>query len=600
MLEDFDSELERTWDEVIQKSFDEDDRPAAIDIQRHPLIEAVIQGNVSSVREMISNGQNVNEVVQGLGTPLIWAAIQGHDDIVHELLEAGADADLNEYSDVNARENAIVLHIGLVESLQEELATTTLDSVNESLVCRAICEHRRIIGRLQGRYDDFTSYGNTALMYAAMNGHGSIVRDLLLVGADVNMLGSDGLSAVWYAAIFRHVDVLKDLICAGAMVGGSSSMLHVLPFIPGSIGWIAAFLRTLPAQLAWPPIPKLLRAIQCIRLFLRMINCVPVPRLEARNSPNDAAQLRELLFMVDARTDRTFLKVALQRNNKSGSWSSGYDATWGNILTRTWYYTNQYYAISPIRDDYLFTQTGNWILGNHDEEVFKSPELENEDHLISLQPLIMEPHESDNYNEITGLLEKPENLDLLARKSAEERRTWFRGFLVADRPLELCESRVPESEPVERALRFFMAKAEIRGLERQFAEEARRVFYEENTIVVWSGVLESFLEGSYGDNASDIPVCDLVRQTTIKFISYVEVFEFLEDIIRKHRPFMQGVSLKVETDRARHGTAPGKLRMLCVIVKILLFVLYLLIAWMVLSLVRLTQWIGSMLIGRHT
>ncbi|KFG77525.1 ankyrin repeat domain protein 17 isoform a [Metarhizium anisopliae] len=450
MLEDFDSELERTWDEVIQKSFDEDERPAAIDIQRHPLIEAVIQGNVSSVREMISNGQNVNEVVQGLGTPLIWAAIQGHDDIVHELLEAGADADLNEYSDVNARENAIVLHIGLVESLQEELATTTLDSVNESLVCRAICEHRRIIGRLQGRYDDFTSYGNTALMYAAMNGHGSIVRDLLLVGADVNMLGSDGLSAV-----------------------------------------------------------------------------------------------------------------------------------------------------CPIRDDYLFTQTGNWILGNHDE-VFKSPELENEDHLISLQPLIMEPHESDNYNEITGLLEKPENLDLLARKSAEERRTWFRGFLVADRPLELCESRVPESEPVERALRFFMAKAEIRGLERQFAEEARRVFYEENTIVVWSGVLESFLEGSYGDNASDIPVCDLVRQTTIKFISYVEVFEFLEDIIRKHRPFMQGVSLKVETDRARHGTAPGKLRMLCVIVKILLFVLYLLIAWMVLSLVRLTQWIGSMLIGRHT
>lgn len=343
MLEDFDSELERTWDEVIQKSFDEDERPAAIDIQRHPLIEAVIQGNVSSVREMISNGQNVNEVVQGLGTPLIWAAIQGHDDIVHELLEAGADADLNEYSDVNARENAIVLHIGLVESLQEELATTTLDSVNESLVCRAICEHRRIIGRLQGRYDDFTSYGNTALMYAAMNGHGSIVRDLLLVGADVNMLGSDGLSAVWYAAIFRHVDVLKDLICAGAMVGGSSSMLHVLPFIPGSIGWIAAFLvgfdnvsagkqnpcnairdrglrrmmrrfprllkqniqRTLPAQLAWPPIPKLLRAIQCIRLFRRMINCVPVPRLEARNSPNDAAQLRELLFMVDARTDST-------------------------------------------------------------------------------------------------------------------------------------------------------------------------------------------------------------------------------------------------------------------------------------------------------
>lgn len=52
----------------------------------------------------------------------------------------------------------------------------------------------------------------------------------------------------------------------------------------------------------------------------------------------------------------------------------------------------------------------------------------------------MEPYESANHIEVTNLLEKPEKLDLLARKSVEERRTWFRGYLVANKPLELWQS----------------------------------------------------------------------------------------------------------------------------------------------------------------
>lgn len=149
---------------------------------------------------------------------------------------------------------------------------------------------------------------------------------------------------------------------------------------------------------------------------------------------------------------------------------------------------------------------------------------------------------------------------------------------------------------MERALRFFMAKAEIGELEKRFAEEARQVFYEENTIVVWSEVVQGFLEGSYGDKASGIPVCNLVRQTTIKFTSYVELFEFIAETVRNFH-FTHSVTLKVETDGRGHGTAPGKLRILCVILKMLLLVLYLIISRVVLDCVRPMEWMGSLLIG---
>jgi hypothetical protein len=262
--------------------------------------------------------------------------------------------------------------------------------------------------------------------------------------------------------------------------------------------------------------------------------------------------------------------------------------------------TNQRYTISPIRGISPNVQASQSTFGNRDVELFKSPRCMNEEHQIPAQSVNMQPHRSDNYYGLIDFLEQRGNFDLLARKSAEERRTWFGEYLVADEPLELCESQASEPKLVERALRTFMSRADNGELERQFAEEARQVFYEGNTFVVWSGILERFLRGSYGDETSRIPVCELVRTMTMKFTSYVEIFEFLEQAVRKRRRLTRSVPVEVDYDRARHGTSPGMLRTLRVVLKILQIILYYIIKQMFLSFVRSLVWIGKRLTGRYT
>ena len=55
------------------------------------LMQAVEADKVATVRRLIADGVNVNELDAGGGAPLVMAAYLGHTEIVRLLLEAGAD-----------------------------------------------------------------------------------------------------------------------------------------------------------------------------------------------------------------------------------------------------------------------------------------------------------------------------------------------------------------------------------------------------------------------------------------------------------------------------------------------------------------------------
>ena len=58
----------------------------------YPLHVAAAQGNVPQVRNLIRAGYPINEQDdQALATPLHYAAINGHGDVIRALLELGAD-----------------------------------------------------------------------------------------------------------------------------------------------------------------------------------------------------------------------------------------------------------------------------------------------------------------------------------------------------------------------------------------------------------------------------------------------------------------------------------------------------------------------------
>jgi ankyrin repeat protein len=136
-----------------------------------PLMAAARAGSVPAVRLLLARGVDVNaaETFQKT-TALMWAAAEGHREVVDVLLEAGADPNRQAHvTSLTQRHNA-----------------------------------------------DHPTGGFTALMLAARNGHEEMVRQLVARGADVNLKNGDGASAAMIAIYNDRFDVAATLLGLGS------------------------------------------------------------------------------------------------------------------------------------------------------------------------------------------------------------------------------------------------------------------------------------------------------------------------------------------------------------------------------------------------
>lgn len=157
-----------------------------------PLIEAVREGGVDSVRSILDKGGDVNASGPDGTTPLHWAAHLGSDSIVKLLLDAKAAADApNRYG------------------------VRPLLLASESGSATVI----RLL--LDGGADPNAANpaGETPLMLASRSGSIESVRLLLAKRADVNAREAlRGQTALMWAAAEGHQPVIEALIAAGAEV----------------------------------------------------------------------------------------------------------------------------------------------------------------------------------------------------------------------------------------------------------------------------------------------------------------------------------------------------------------------------------------------
>ena len=153
---------------------------------------AAYQDDLETARLLVRAGANVKAANRYGITPLTLACTNGNAALVEMLLESGADANAT----LPGGETALMTaaRVGTLASVKALLARGAhVDAKDE----------RR---------------GQTALMWAAAEGHAHVVQMLIEVGADFRARLTSGFTPLLFAAREGHLDVVRVLLKAGADV----------------------------------------------------------------------------------------------------------------------------------------------------------------------------------------------------------------------------------------------------------------------------------------------------------------------------------------------------------------------------------------------
>jgi ankyrin repeat protein len=128
-------------------------------------------------------------------TPLIWAAIQGHEEVATLLLQRGGDVEArNNNGDTALMWASVMGHKGVVELLLDRGANADLAEAGS---------------------------GVTALMAAAAEGHADVAQVLMEKGAAINARDRNGNTALTHASVRGHSEVVDLLLAEGATFNGT-------------------------------------------------------------------------------------------------------------------------------------------------------------------------------------------------------------------------------------------------------------------------------------------------------------------------------------------------------------------------------------------
>lgn len=181
---------------------------------------ACYQGHYAIAELLLTNGADCNSVNCGGNTPLIWAASNGHNEIVR-LLTAQPTIDVAYKNDNNKDAFNAAIFKGDVETLKLLLACSS--DIDKNLLCNeaAYRGHKELIkffleDGIDINYSDELGY--TALMLAAAKGHREIVELLFEKDAIVNQKDVSGSTALFHAAAKGNAEVVKLLLDKGADV----------------------------------------------------------------------------------------------------------------------------------------------------------------------------------------------------------------------------------------------------------------------------------------------------------------------------------------------------------------------------------------------
>jgi ankyrin repeat protein len=161
-------------------------REARAERDREPLRLAALNGDAARVREIISQGADIDRMSVDGHTPLLDAAREGHLEVVRVLLEAGADPRIVDRGNMKATPAHKAAYMGHAE------------------VARLLVADPRLELDAQGPYN-----GYTVLHDATWHGHLDTARVLVEAGARLDLRGLDGRTPLDMAREYGYSDLIQ-------------------------------------------------------------------------------------------------------------------------------------------------------------------------------------------------------------------------------------------------------------------------------------------------------------------------------------------------------------------------------------------------------
>ena len=193
------------------------------------LLQASFDGDISTVIQALKDSANINTTTDEGASPLIYAAQQGHEDLVRILVHNKANMEHKSNDSVNALLAASIFnHVAIVEFLSGKGSdVNTSDDRGISPLHYAAAygyaEMFRMLQQKGANLDIADNEGNTPLMTAVYVGNAFMVDSFLKYGADINASDSKGISPLMIAVMKFYNDIAAFLLSKGADVNQTSN-----------------------------------------------------------------------------------------------------------------------------------------------------------------------------------------------------------------------------------------------------------------------------------------------------------------------------------------------------------------------------------------
>jgi len=177
------------------------------------LIESAKLGDLTAVRDLLSRGTPVDVADRRGLTPLMWAAASGNTEVVQQLLAGGAAVDRR------ANDGSTALMLASANGFIDIVRALVLRGADVTAVRRGVRARQLAVERGHAEVavllDQAEALGRR-LLQAANEGHDMVVRQVLAMGAPVNMADERGATALMIAARNGDLGMLQALLSRGA------------------------------------------------------------------------------------------------------------------------------------------------------------------------------------------------------------------------------------------------------------------------------------------------------------------------------------------------------------------------------------------------